>query len=214
MPVSAQGSLTPRTGAGDTPGWQDPGTADPLRIISPVKTTLYVSGAVIEFVGIMLVSSTDVIPVAGSFASWSGRELRSAKSAILRCVRSVKEAISRRPSAEPRPRPAYIEGSAAASSSATAEITTGLGLGTADEKLERLLPQFRETQREVRYLAARLDEVQRAGNAAREALRAEFEDKTEARIATAAAEARATRFLGAVLLVIGLGLSTAWNLVH
>ena len=179
-----------------------------------MKTTLYVSGAVIEFVGIMLVSSTDVIPVAGSFASWCGRELRSAKSAILRWIRSVTEAISRRHSAEPRPRPAYIEGSAAVTSSATAEITTGLGLGTADEKLERLLPQYRETQREVRYLAARLDEVQRASNAAREALRAEFEDKIEARIATAAAKARATRFLGAVLLVIGLSLSTAGNLVN
>jgi hypothetical protein len=77
-----------------------------------------------------------------------------------------------------------------------------------------LLPQFRETQREVRYLVARLEEVQRAGNAAREALRAVFEDKIEARIATAAAEAPATRFLGAMLLVIGLGLSTAGNLVH
>ncbi len=179
-----------------------------------MRTTLYVSGAVIEFVGIMLVSSTDVVPMAGSFASWCGRELRSAESAILRWVRSVKEAISQRPSAEPRPRPAFIEGSAAASSSATAEITTRLGLGTADEKLERLLPQFREAQREVRHLAARLDDVQRAHNAAREALRAEFEGKIEARIATAAAQARAARFLGAMLLVIGLGLSTAGNLVH
>jgi hypothetical protein len=52
MPVFAQGSLTPRTGAGDAPGWQDPGTADPLRILSPMQTTLYVSGAVIGFVGI------------------------------------------------------------------------------------------------------------------------------------------------------------------
>jgi hypothetical protein len=164
-----------------------------------MKTILSLVGAVVELLGILLVASPDLVPGAGRFAAWARPRI---ENLVRRLVRA-------------RPHPINQE-------TATSELRLGGNL------LVKLSSQAQTLQEQVAFLLRRDAEAQRSMNELRqrvgsleEALKREvasvqehLEDRIEDRIAEAQRDFRTARFFGVAALAVGLGLSTAGNLVR
>jgi hypothetical protein len=166
-----------------------------------VKTSLYVAGALCELFGIALLAAPDFVPGALRAVGWIRVRSRQVENRVRRLLGL--------------PRHATVVGvTGAASVSAFGQLSTLVETSetTVEGQVAFLLRRDRVTQEAISDVRARLDEVERGSERGRVELRKELRGHVSEALAAARADFRAARIWGAVLLVIGLGLSTWGNL--
>jgi hypothetical protein len=167
-----------------------------------VKITFYIVGAVIELAGIVLVASPDLFPGAIRLAAWSRQRLRQVETRIRRLLRRKPRSIVHA---------VHASDSIQISGSASAVVSTGAR--TLEEKVEYLLRRDTEAQDHMNKLVDRVKSQEERLTRKIDTLRAYLEGHIDHRIAEVHRDYQTARFIGVAALVLGLGLSTAANLV-
>jgi len=168
-----------------------------------MKVAFYIAGAVLEVFGILLLGLPDFLPYGERLSAWlSGRYRRG--------INRFRQLIHR-----PRPQVVYLQGVAAeGSASARASIVKRVGAGVPlDQQIALLREHDEETQKGLTELRGRLEDLESGTSQRFEESRAAMEDHVTGALAMAGTQYRALRVAGAVLLIIGVGLSTAGNLL-
>jgi hypothetical protein len=160
-------------------------------------------GAVIELAGVVLVASPDLFPGALRLAAWSRPRLRQIENRIRLLLRRQPSSIVHA---------AHVSGSIQVSGSASAVVSTGAR--TLEEKVEFLLRRDAEAQGHMNELVDRVKRLEQRLTREIDTLRAHLERQIDHRIAEVHRDYQTARFIGVAALVLGLGLSTAANLVH
>jgi hypothetical protein len=165
-------------------------------------TVLAIIGALFQFVGIVLLAASDLLPGARRLGRWLRVHSRSVE-------RRIRE-FFRRP---PRPIVASVAVSDSSSVSDSASAVVSTGATTVEEKVEFLLRRDQEAQRHMNDVAKRLTELQGDVPQRLSALSDELKGHVAAGVAAAQADFRATRLLGSVALALGLVLTTWATLI-
>lgn len=168
-----------------------------------MRTSLYIGGAALEFIGILLVGSPDLAPFAPRLSAWLRGTAREVYGRVLGLVG--------------RPPPHRVRVGAA---DALATMRGGVSAvksvnphATLEEKVAFLLTRDQEAQRDLAAVAqtlqaAREDSVQQLAE-----LRAEMEAHVAAEIEEAHRRYLPLRYVGIVALLLGLPITTAANFV-
>jgi hypothetical protein len=164
-----------------------------------VKATFYIVGAVVEFVGILLVASPDLVPFADRVAAWSRPRVRAIKKRLGLRTRSDVNGY-------------YASDSVTVSDRASAVVSSGAN--TLEGKVEFLLRRDADAQQHMNKLVERVMDLEERVTRETDTLRHHAEGRIESRIEETQWEYRVVRWCGVGALVVGLGLSTAGNLVH
>jgi hypothetical protein len=162
---------------------------------------LYVVGAAIEALGIVLVASPDLVPGAVRFAGWLRPRLRAIEHrvrSLLRLPVSVTLHLS----------PATAKAGGSLTLSALTAVRDG---ATLVEKVEFLLGRDREAQEARNELSERVAAIGADAPRRLAQLRVELEAHVADELAAKQADYRAVRIGGTVALVVGLGLATWAN---
>jgi hypothetical protein len=194
-------SGVPRMLARCTPGWHPATTGSP-SIIGGVQVALYVIGGVLELFGILLSVSPDLVPGARRFSAWLDPRRRRLENRVRRLLHL-------------RPRAQVIEVGAIGSVTTMGNIGLLVTVNpdaTVEEKVEFLLRRDRERQEAFGGLAGRVEDVERESVSRDDELGERMEKHVAESLDLAASRFRSIRLIGAVLLAIGLVLSTAGNL--
>jgi hypothetical protein len=168
-----------------------------------MRTVLLVTGALAELVGIVLVASPDLVPGAVRFAGWIRPRWRRFENRLRRVLRLPHRGVTHEMSAS---------GAIAPSGriSAVVEFNREASL---EEQVAFLLRRNVESQTETNALAARIAALEEETPGRLEALRAELEEHVSRTVATAKEDYRTARVMGALVLVLGLALTTLANLL-
>lgn len=168
-----------------------------------MRTTLYIAGAVIEFFGIVLVASPDLVPYAQRFSSWLGRQYAHIVAFIRRLLR------------RPRTVTAHVSAGGVVLASGHATVEKSIpDDATLEEKVRLLLTRDKEAQRDVQALDRRLDDLRKAIDPMLDALRETMTAHVETSLDRAHREYLALRLVGVALVVVGLTLATTGNFVE
>jgi len=169
-----------------------------------MKPALYVVGAVVELVGIVLVASPDLIPgavsLAGRLRTWGRIAENKVRSALHLPPRIHVVSVS-----------ATVSGKATLSGSAVIGFDESAGI---EEKVSYLLRRDRESQEAANALATRVEHLERETPQQLEKLRDDLHEHIETRLSSRLADLRAARLWGVAGLIIGLGLGTVANLLR
>jgi hypothetical protein len=168
-----------------------------------MKTSLYIVGAVVELSGVVLVASPDLVPGALRFAAWARPRLRRIENRARRLLRA-------------RPRAVVIQAQATGVTRASghASATVSTSVQTLEEKVEFLLRRDAEAQSSMNQLGQRVGSLEETLEREVASVREHLEDRIEDRITEAHRDFQTARFFGVAALAVGLGLSTAGNLVR
>jgi len=168
-----------------------------------VRPALYLVGAIVELLGIVLVASPDLVPGAVAFA---GR-LR----AWARMIESRLRSFLHLP---PRVRVASLDVTVTGKGRVGGSLVVGFNeKASLEEKVAWLLRRDRESQEAHNALAARVEAFEEETLRRLEQLRGELKEDIEARLSSRLADLRAARLWGVAALIIGLGLGTVANLL-
>jgi hypothetical protein len=165
-----------------------------------MRATLYITGAVLELGGILLVAAPDLLPYAERVSGWLRVETR-------RAVGRIRLALG-------RPRTQVIEVGGIASTSAVGNISLLVSPNpdaTLEERVEYLLRREQEAQTKLNAHDERLRAIEEQLPRRLDELRAETEEHVATELSAAESRYRPLRFVGALLLAAGLGLTTAGN---
>ena len=168
-----------------------------------MKPAFYVLGAALDFIGIMLIASPDLVPGAVRIAARARQWERTTENRLRRLVRL-------------KPRPHFVNISATIEGRATLSgsgITSFRDDADATEKLEYLLRRDRESQEAFNSLARRVETIEAETPARLEQLRDEMQTHVDARLTSRLADLRAARLWGVVALLSGLIIGTIANLL-
>jgi hypothetical protein len=170
--------------------------------MSSASAALYVSGATVEFVGIVLAASPDLVPQGRRLSAWIGARVQRAISRALRLI------------GRPRVKTAHLglasEVNLADSMSAVKSVAPD---ATLERKVQFLLTRDQEAQRDVNDLRDRLAAVERRLRAGLDAVREETRTHVAGELERAHAEYLPLRLLGVFLIVVGLTCATLANFV-
>jgi len=162
-----------------------------------LRVTLYVSGALLELGGILLVGWPDVLPYGERASLW---------------LRSTAERIVRRALGRPRAYAMHAEAGGVimtgASISGTVSVDPGASL---EDRVNYLLRRDNATQEKVGVLDKRLRTMEENVPKRFDQLRAETERHVAGEISAAEWRYRPLRFVGALALGLGLALTTIAN---
>lgn len=174
-------------------------TAASMNAAGPSASTisLAIVGAAVQFLGILLVASPDLVPGA----RWTARRIRIIVNKIERVVRKALRLPPRSIHAQANPVGALKFGGRATS-------IKGTSATTLNEKVEWLLRRDQEAQRDFNDLAARVGDLASDVTQLLDALREELRGEIASKIAAAQADLRVVRIVGTALLIIGLVLTT------
>jgi hypothetical protein len=168
-----------------------------------MRGLLYIAGAVIEVIGIVLVGSPDLFPQARRLSNWTARQYWRVANRLLRLIG--------------RPRHVTVQASAGGAVALGGSIMAVVSVSpeaTLEEKVAFLLRRDLETQRGMDRLLGSLTNLERDTTARLESARSELEGHvTEALVASHAAYLP-LRIAGVGVILIGLGLATTGNFVH
>jgi hypothetical protein len=168
-----------------------------------LKATLYIAGAALELLGIVLVASPDLVPWALRLVQWIRPRWRRIENRLRRLV-----GLS--------PRPIIHEVGIGGAIAVGGNVSAVVGIGpdrSVEEKVAFLLRRDADTQRELNALAERIDSIEAEGQKRAAELRAEMEAHVARELAAANEDYRIARISGAVVLGFGLALTTAANFV-
>lgn len=172
-----------------------------------MRAVLFIAGAAIEFVGIVLVASPDLFPYAARMSEWLARQYRRIvdplRRWLVRLFRRDREGIS------------HVVGGGGVTTVGGA--VTGRAWVTEDASLEEkvrfLLARHDDTQRVIDDLGRRLAEVEGSIDPKLATLEASMTDHVSESLDRAHREYRALRLVGVAFLVVGLGCVTVANFV-
>jgi len=168
-----------------------------------VKATLYIAGAGLELLGIVLVASPDLVPWALRLVRWIRPRWRMIENRLRRLLR-----LSARGTA--------YEDSATVGLNITINSAAEVGFdpkATLEDKVAFLLRRNSESQKEMNALAQRVAAVETEAPKRAAELRAEMESHVARELAAAKEDYRIARISGAIVLGCGLALTTAANFV-
>jgi len=174
-----------------------------IRAMSGTRATLYIVGAVLEVVGIILVASPDLVPGAVRLARWVRPRWRRVENRVRRILRLPPGGIT------------YED---AATVGLNLSISTAAEVGfnpeaSLEDKVAFLLRRNSETQKEMNALSQRLDAIETEAPKRVDELRAELEAHIAHELTAAKEDYRAARIGGAMVLAVGLALTTTGNFV-
>jgi hypothetical protein len=101
-----------------------------------------------------------------------------------------------------------------ARASGYASATVSTSAHTLEERVEFLLRRDAEVQKSVNQLGQRVGNLEESLEREIASVREHLEGRIEDRLAEAHRDFQTARFFGVAALTVGLGLSTAGNLVH
>lgn len=166
------------------------------------RHSLYVAGAVLEFLGILLVSAPDLLPYSERASQW----LRTTTQPLVDRLRR----LIHRPTAHT----IGVSGIASASTVAGASIIVSPNAeATLEERVEYLLRREQEAQKKSNECEGRLRAIEEQLPKRLDELRAETREHVTTSITAAESQYRQFRFIGAVALAVGLLLTTAGNFI-
>jgi hypothetical protein len=167
-----------------------------------VKVSFYIAGAVFEGVGILSLGLPDLIPYGPRVSRWlSARYVRTLNRLLLRIGRPRRQVVE-------------LKGIPANSSGVGRPGVTNVENDLPIEQQVALLREHdKESRKAIDDLRDRLETLERGTSRRLEESRGAMEAHVAEALSAARAEYQALRIAGAILLVVGLGLSTAGNLV-
>jgi hypothetical protein len=168
-----------------------------------VRSSLYIAGAFIELVGIILVGSPDLFPQARRVSGWIGLGYRRVTNRFWRLIG--------RPRSKAVPLGPVGEVSMSGSLSGVKVMTS---VGTVEQKVEFLLRRDEEAQHHVNELRERIKVLEGDVESGLETARAEMKDHVARALQTAHEAYLPLRIVGVIALAVGLGLVTAGNFVN
>jgi hypothetical protein len=169
-----------------------------------VKPTLYIVGAIFELVGIVMLAAPDWNTYTRRLGSLTRRIFDRVLALIRRLLRRPKHVTAH-----------AVDLGLAIETNLSGSAIVGQGPGASiEDRIAFLLRRDEQTQRDVNELRGRVEAIERESPEKLAALRVELEQHVSTQLEIDRADYRAGRALGAVLLAIGLGISTAGNLVH
>jgi hypothetical protein len=155
---------------------------------------LFAAGAVIEFVGIVLLGFPDFVPGAVRLSQWLRVSARRVANRLRRVVRLP-----------PRPTVVTLEGLVHGRSMGRASVTVAVSPGaTLEEEVAFLLRRDQESQNRINALTERVAEIEGRTPAELEQLRARMEAHVAQELAAARDEYRPLRIVGTIALALGL----------
>ena len=165
--------------------------------------SFYLAGAALEGFGIILLGLPDIIPYRERVSVWlTGRYLRGINRLRLLIRRPRTQVVALTGIAS--------EGSAAMGASVVKRVGSGMPL---EGQVALLREHDQETQEGLNELRGRLDALESGTSKRFEKSRAAMEAHVAGALGSAFAQYRPIRVVGAILLLVGLGLATAGNLV-
>jgi hypothetical protein len=163
---------------------------------------LYIAGASLELVGIVLVGSPDLFPQAARVSRWLRLRVEVITNRLMRLFgRPRHRTVTAR---------AGVSAAGGLSASGFVSVSESASL---DEKVAFLLRRDEENQRRSNALHARVAAIEQESPKRLEELRREFEQHVADALASAHEVYLPLRLTGAGLLVMGLGCATAANFV-
>jgi hypothetical protein len=182
-----------------------------------VKAALYFGGAAIEVVGIVLLASPDLFPVGVRFARFVVRQYRRLRAWVERSrIRWWVEGVIRR--LLRRPRHVTVTGSPAGAlvgGVAPRVVIGGVGgTATLQEKVEYLLARDRDVKGQLERMKDRLDSAEKGIVLGLDDLRASMTAHVASSLGEAHRRYIEARYLGIVLVILGLAVATLGNFVE
>jgi hypothetical protein len=169
-----------------------------------MKSALYVAGAVFEFGGLVFAILPDLVPGARRFSRWLDPRWRRLENRVRRLLH-----LPSRPHV-------IVVGAGAIALAVGGHVRAEVSIDPAadiERRVEFLLRRDQEHQRALGLLGERLENIEHESEKRLQALREGMETHVTEALAATGASYRAVRILGALALFVGLGLSTAGNLV-
>ena len=165
------------------------------------KHALYIAGAVLELLGILLVSAPDLLPYSERASRW----LRTTTRPL---VDRLRRAIGR-----PRVHVVHVGGAGAIGlgGGSVSVVVSSNPEASLEERVEYLMRREQEAQARLNAHDERLGKVEEQLPKRLEELRAETQEHVSTSITAAEWKYRPVRFIGAIALTVGLALTTAGN---
>lgn len=171
--------------------------------MSGTSATLYGVGAALELIGIILVSSPDLVPGTLRLVRWIRPRWRRIENRIRRLLGLPARGVT-------------YEGSATVRLEMNLSAMGVVGIdpnASLEDKVAFLVRRHSETEQTINKLAQRVTAIE-TGTPKRVAeLRAEMEAHVTRELAAAKEDYRFARISGAIVLAIGLALTTTANFV-
>ena len=167
---------------------------------APVRAALFIVGATIELLGIVLIASPDLVPGAVRLAGWMRRQWRPFANRLRRLLRRPPKSVAVSGS---------VSSGLALGGHATAIV--GTSVTNVEERVEFLLRRDRETQQAMSDLSRLVSSISETSKRDLAALRDELKAHVTTELTAAQADFRAARIAGTVALAIGLALATGGN---
>lgn len=168
-----------------------------------MKSVLYIVGALIELSGIVLVASPDLFPGAIRLAAWARPRLRWIENRLRLVLPLQPRSVVHNE---------HVSGTIQVSGSASAVASTGAS--TLEERLAFLLRRDAEAQQHLNRLVERVKGLEDQLSRETGMLGTYVQNEIDYRIVAANRDYQVARIIGVVALAVGLGLSTAGNLIQ
>lgn len=168
-----------------------------------MKAALFVIGAAVELLGIVLVASPDLVPGAVRLARWTRVRWRPIENRVRRAVGLA-----------PRGRVVELSATISGGGRVSASAIVGHNPGAPIEsKVEYLLRRDQALQETANRLTQRVETLEAESAKRIDDLRQEIEARIVREIEVAQEDYRRARIGGTIALAIGLALVTAANFV-
>jgi hypothetical protein len=160
-------------------------------------------GAVLEFVGIVVLAAPDLVPYRDRLSRWLTPR-------VLRAVNWLRRLVG----LPPIRKVVTAGASVTAAASIRASGVSGHGpYATLEEKVSFLIDRDQQTQRAINTLSNSLRELEHSTSQRLERLDDELREQVTSEVTTAQDQHRPLRVLGALALAIGLVFTTVANFV-
>jgi hypothetical protein len=167
-----------------------------------MRATLYVTGAVLELGGILLVAWPDLLPYAGLVSRWLRAAMRRVADRPRRLLRRRRDVVVQVGAA-----------TATASAGSVSVVVSPNPDATLEERVEYLLRREQEAQAKLNTHDERIRAIEKHVPKRLDELRTETEEHVAGELSAAESRYRPLRFVGALLLAAGLGLTTSGNFI-
>jgi hypothetical protein len=169
--------------------------------VTALQGFCYAAGAFSEFVGIALVASPDLVPGARRLSRGVAPWLRTFENGVRRLLRLPGRNV-------------VVTVGAAGSLGLTGSVSAVKSVAedaTLERRVDFLLQRDQEAQKQANAQAERIATLERESAKKLAEAREQMETHVSSELVAASAEYRPARIIGALAVLIGLGLATAGN---
>jgi hypothetical protein len=167
-----------------------------------MKAALLITGAVLEFVGIILIAFPDLSPYFVQFSRWLRKHIRALSDRVRRLLGCPKDL--------------RIEVHSAGEVNLAGRVSvmkSASGTATLEEKVEFLLKRDQEAQGDFNVLRGRIEDVESESSKRLDESQREIRTSFEGKLTAALQEYRSLRIVGVIALVVGLACATLANFI-